>query len=154
MRRLNISLRTTDDALSTNTVTREFVLELMVTRRQRDRSEDMLRDRASLLASLTRVDGCIVLTRSLDLLGFGAEIICSAPDLEQVYVAQDVEGRDLVPLSIYTVGTRHRSAFRFCHSHDRVAAVILSSDGDVRVVRKIGEKVVLWNGLDSPELGL
>lgn len=154
MRRLNISLRATHDALSTSTVTREFVLELLVTRRQRDRSEDMMRDRASLLASLTRVDGCIVLTRSLDLLGFGGEIICSAPDLEQVYVAQDVEGQTLVPLSIYAVGTRHRSAFRFCHSHEEVAAVILSSDGDVRVARRVGEKVVLWNGLDSPELGL
>ena len=33
-------------------------------------------------------------------------------------------------------------------------AIILSSDGDVRVVKRVGERVVMWRGLDSPELGL
>jgi hypothetical protein len=154
LRRLNISLRATDTATRADQVPREFILEYMVTRHQRQISEDVVRDRASLLASLTRVDGCVVLTRRLDLLGFGAEIIWPAPDLEEAFLAQDVEAHETVPISIHHFGTRHRSAFRFCQSDEQVLAIVLSSDGDVRVARWLGDRVVIWHGLDSPELGL
>jgi hypothetical protein len=135
-------------------VEREFFLDFMVTRHQRDQSEDLVRERATLLASLTRVDGSILLTRSLDLLGFGVEIIWSAPELEAVYFAQDAEGAELERRPIHHFGTRHRSAFRFCASHEGVLAIVLSSDGDVRVVRQRDGKVMVWTGLESPDLGL
>lgn len=158
LRRLNLSMRATEAATCSEQVSRGFMLDYLVTRHQRHMSEDMVRDRASLLASLTKVDGALVLTRSLELLGFGAEIVCAAPELDEVYVAQDVEAAALTPMSLYHFGTRHRSAFRFCHSHPGVLALILSSDGDLRVARRLdsaeGTRVVMWQGLDSPELGL
>jgi hypothetical protein len=158
LRRLNLSMRATEAATRSEQVSRGFMLDYLVTRHKRHMSEDLVRDRASLLASLTKVDGALVLTRSLELLGFGAEIVWSAPELDEVYVAQDVEASAVTTLSLHHFGTRHRSAFRFCHSHPGVLALILSSDGDLRVARRLdsaeGTRVVMWQGLDSPELGL
>ncbi len=41
---------------------------------------------------------------------------------------------------------------------DSVIRQILSSDGDLRIARRLdsaeGTRVVMWQGLDSPELGL
>jgi hypothetical protein len=155
VRRLNLALHATYEALKESTVPRDFFLEYLVTRRQREQSEDNIGDRASLLASFTRVDGCTVLTHSLDTLGFGAEIVMpQTPDLEHVQVAQDAEGQHLEAVPTQHFGTRHRSAFRLCHSHPEILALVLSSDGDLRVVKRVGQQVILWNGLDSPELGL
>jgi hypothetical protein len=105
---------------------------------------DLVRDRAGLVASLCAVDGAVVLTDRLRLLGFGAEIIAQSPTLEHVVVAEDADATVTRPRPLEDLGTRHRSALRFCSSHEQVAALVVSQDGDVRAMLRTGGDVVMW----------
>ena len=69
-------------------------------------------DIAKSIASLTGVDGALVLTTHFKVLGFGGEIVAASPTLESVTEASD----DRLVTPIESFGTRHRSAFRFCSS--------------------------------------
>src|SRR6202007_2996148 len=78
--------------------------------------EDAARDAARFIASLTAVDGAVVLTDTFRIIGFGAEVIASFPGADTIHVAQDVEGTEATESSFSEYGTRHRSAFRFAGS--------------------------------------
>lgn len=115
--------------------------------RYRD-AEDRVRDRAGLLASLTSVDGALVITTKFRMLGFGAEVVAPSPALEEIklpLIASTAAGESC-PITAF--GTRHRAAMRFCSSHEDVLAFIVSQDGDVRVAKRVGADVALWSGVD------
>ncbi len=105
---------------------------------------DLVRDRANLIASLCSVDGAVVLTDRLRILGFGAEIVAQSPTLKGVVIADDAEAAVTRSCPIEDFGTRHRSAFRFCSSDQQVAAFVVSQDGDVRAILGVGTEVVMW----------
>ena len=105
---------------------------------------DLVRDRANLIASLARVDGAVVLSERLRVLGFGAEIVAHAPNLREVIVAEDAEATKIHRRPIEDFGTRHRSALRFCSTHDQVAALVVSQDGDLRAIVRDGPDVLMW----------
>ena len=97
-----------------------------------------------MIAALSDVDGATVLTRGFEVLGFGAEIGGSLPHVPTVMRALDLEGDNLVGEHADGVGTRHRSAYRFCAAHPDALAVVVSHDGDVRFVRKKDDSVTYW----------
>ena len=105
---------------------------------------DAVRDLAKFLAGLTAVDGAVILTDRLRLLGFGAEMLTAAKKIESVRAARSefADKYTEVPLSAF--GTRHRSAFRFCSSFEPSVAFILSQDGGVKAVRQVGRHLVMW----------
>lgn len=121
--------------------------EIQILERDYRETEDLVRDRANLLASLANIDGSVVLTTKLCLLGFGAEVIAQSPTLQQIKLANDSisSSGNFCPITDY--GTRHRSALRFCSSHEGVLAFIVSQDGAIRVVKRVGADVVLWSGI-------
>ncbi|HEY2516028.1 MAG TPA: hypothetical protein VGI39_34390 [Polyangiaceae bacterium] len=98
-----------------------------------------------MLAALTDVDGALVLTKSFEILGFGAEIVGDLPDVSQVAVARDLEGKLRTFESTEGVGTRHRSAYRLCAALHEAIAVIVSQDGAVRWVAWHDGAVTCWN---------
>ncbi len=110
--------------------------------------EDLVRDRAALIASLSSVDGAVVLNKRLRIFGFGAEIIAQSQALNEILMPTPPEGREVIRRPIDDFGTRHRSALRFCSSHEDVAAFVVSQDGDVRVAMRSGPDVLLWSGVD------
>ncbi|MEA5115651.1 MAG: hypothetical protein VB050_16660 [Geobacteraceae bacterium] len=113
------------------------------------RMDEMLFEKAHLLAELTLVDGAVVLNRRFELLGFGAEI---AGDLENVTTVQraiDIEGVNREPQSVRDVGTRHRSAYRLCKALQGALAVVVSQDGQVRFVRWLDGEVTYWDQLST-----
>jgi hypothetical protein len=116
--------------------------------------EDLVRDRAAFISSLAAVDGAVVLTTKLRLLAFGCEVVAASPALLQVSVAKDASATSTVPGHVDDYGTRHRSALRFCSSHEDVAAFVISQDGDVRATRRIGPDVVLWPSLEVSPFAL
>jgi len=67
-----------------------------------------------LIASLAAVDGAVVMTKRFEILGFGAEIAGSLPPVTEVRRAVDLEADTFVTELVDSVGTRHRSAYRFC----------------------------------------
>lgn len=97
-----------------------------------------------LFAGLSAVDGALVLTRRLEVHGFGAEISSQLPAVEQVWRSLDLEGTRVVPDLAERFGTRHRSVFRLCNRYPDVIAIVISQDGQIRFVRHMKEHGVVY----------
>ena len=95
-----------------------------------------LRDHVRPIASLAGIDGAIVMTRDLDVLGFGAKIAVRSdmPEGIAIYRAEPAEQ----PLSVVPLesigGTRHQSAARFIHAHRDAVALVMSQDRHLTVM--------------------
>jgi hypothetical protein len=98
-----------------------------------------------LIASLAAVDGAVVMTKRFEILGFGAEIAGSLPPVTEVRRAVDLEADTFMTELVDTVGTRHRSAYRFCHAVPDAVAVVVSQDGSVRFVNRHRDAVTYWD---------
>ncbi|MBV7543590.1 diadenylate cyclase [Acidovorax sp. sic0104] len=107
-------------------------------------NDEALKDAVRFIASLSAVDGALVITDRFRVLGFGAEVIAQSPTLRDVQIAMNPEATTKQPVSIETYGTRHRSAFRFCSTYEDGIAFIVSSDGGVKATKRIGSEVLLW----------
>ena len=100
------------------------------------------------LASLSAVDGAVVITNKLRLLGFGAEIIALSPSLNKIKIITDFEKNIGEYREIEHFGTRHRSAFRFCSSFEDSVAFIVSQDGEIKIAKRAGSEVMLWPNIN------
>jgi hypothetical protein len=105
--------------------------------------EDTARDAARFIASLTAVDGAVVLTDQLRIIGFGAEVRVST-GTDTIHVAEDAEGEKLSPAPFTSYGTRHRSSFRFVEGIEPAVAFILSQDGGIKAATMVDGRVVVW----------
>ena len=76
--------------------------------------DEALFDFAHFLADLMAVDGALVVTQALDLVGFGAELRFEATSMKSVRHALDLEGEIWANEPLDNVGTRHRAVYRFC----------------------------------------
>lgn len=93
---------------------------------------------ADFIANLSAVDGAVLLTDKFRLIGFGCEIKIQNSALESVDLY--VKGEQTKSY-IEQVGTRHRSAYRFCNEYPESIACILSQDGSLKVATKDRGKV-------------
>ena len=100
---------------------------------------------AQLVADLTHVDGAVVMTTGLDLLGFGGEIAGDLPEVRRVMRARDLAGAEREWVRTDRVGTRHRSAYRLCHVLRDALAVVVSQDGGLRFIRWHTDAVTYWD---------
>lgn len=112
--------------------------------------DEEIGDIAKSIASLTGVDGAVVLTTQFRVLGFGGEIVATSPTLRSVTLASD----DKMKLPIESFGTRHRSAFRFCSSFEECVAFIVSSDGGVKAAKRHGRELLFWPDINEGAMGL
>jgi hypothetical protein len=110
--------------------------------------EKEVKDVIGFLASLSGVDGAVVITNKLRLLGFGAEIIATSPSLNKIKIITDFEKNIGEYREIELFGTRHRSAFRFCSSFEDSVAFIVSQDGEIRIAKRAGSEVMLWPNIN------
>lgn len=107
--------------------------------------DEGLFEMSHLIAALAEVDGAVVLTKRFEILGFGAEIAGGLPPVDQVRRALDLEGDSYATEVVDAVGTRHRSAYRFCAAVPRALAVVMSQDSEVRfVTRSVRSNVVTY----------
>jgi hypothetical protein len=109
-----------------------------------EHAEEDIREFENFVASLSGIDGCVVLTTTLRVLGFGGEILAQSPSLAQIKVAHDPYGNQTSDQSITSFGTRHRSAFRVCSSFENCIAFVVSQDGGVKAIMRVGPDVVIW----------
>jgi Probable sensor domain DACNV len=83
------------------------------------------------VARLAAIDGAVVLTSNLSVLGFGAMISVSAvPD---VYVAEPATERTYRMPIEEAGGTRHQSAIRFAGANPEAVALVISHDSHLSV---------------------
>jgi hypothetical protein len=109
--------------------------------------DEALFEVAHLLADLTHVDGTVLITDSLEVLGFGVEIATELPEVPRVARALDMEGTEREWVRTDRVGTRHRSAYRLCQALHDALALVVSQDGALAFVRWHGDGVTYWEQL-------
>jgi hypothetical protein len=102
---------------------------------------------ADYLAGLAAVDGALVLTQQLVLVGFGVEIQATQVPLERVYRALDLEAQQLQPLAVDHGGTRHRAAYRLCLAAPECLTIVVSQDGTVQFVHEQAGQIIVWDQL-------
>jgi hypothetical protein len=106
---------------------------------------DAIFEMSQLIASLSELDGAVVMTKRFELLGFGAEIMGELPDVRHVAHALDLEGEDKVREPLVADGTRHRSAYRLCSRVPDTLALVVSQDGGVRFIANHRGEVTFWD---------
>lgn len=114
--------------------------------------EEGLSDIAQAIASLTSVDGAVILNDRFEVLGFGAEVTAVSQSLKDIYIMTN-KGKNK-KISIESFGTRHRSAFRFCSSFEDSVAFVVSQDGGVKAVKRVASEVQLWPDINSGGMGI
>jgi hypothetical protein len=126
----------------------DLYLDNIVYRARREDARTALQGAIALAASLTRVDGAVVMTGDFQIIGFGCEIIVGRT-LPSVFIAHTPEPRPTRMTKIPTdsFGTRHRSVFRYCDAVPGSIGFIISHDGQVRAVRKVQKNIVLWQDI-------
>jgi hypothetical protein len=100
------------------------------------------------IALLTRVDGLVVMDPSLAVRGYGVEITV-AEEPAQLFIAGDrmATPAKLRPALYNHFGTRHRSMMRYCFQNPGSIGFVVSQDGEVRVITKVGDALVMWENI-------
>ena len=106
--------------------------------------DEALFEVAHLVADLTRVDGAVLMTDALEVLGFGVEIAGELPEVSRVMRAHDLDGASRTWVRTDRVGTRHRSAYRLCQAVRDALALVVSQDGGLRFIRWHDQSVAYW----------
>jgi hypothetical protein len=106
--------------------------------------ENGLRDALDMLVRFTAVDGAVLITRKLELLGFGAVVQLPGVVEYKVNKCEDRNATKVTEFPIKSHGTRHRSAFEFCYRNAPSVAIIVSQDGGVKMVMRVGDNICFW----------
>jgi hypothetical protein len=100
---------------------------------------------ARFMARLTGVDGAVVTTDRLELIGFGGIIQGTMPMSDSVALAIDPEGVRREIERVESVGTRHRSFYYLCNRLKNVLGIVVSQDAKTRVVTWSKDMVTCWD---------
>ena len=109
-----------------------------------------LRDAEAFVASLSQVDGAVVLGPELELLAFGAVINWNAERNINVKVSNDLDGTDLRDYSLADRGTRHQSAAAIADEIPGAVVIVVSQDGEASCFLRESsdvQHVLLWRNM-------
>lgn len=115
------------------------------------KTEAYLHDSVLFLSSLASVDGALIITDRLNLLGFGGELRVYGESMDNIKFSEDAFCRNVKARPFESFGTRHRSAFRFCNEYPNSVAFVISQDGDVKAMKKVQDDLIVW---PDPNAGL
>ena len=108
---------------------------------------------ADLIAKLTSVDGSVVLTKDLDLLGFGAETLVDKMGSKHPAMRfVEYDNRENESKQFKDNGMRHRAGYRFCSAVEGSVAFIISQDGTIEACTMHDGKVVVYDHVALPLL--
>ena len=108
---------------------------------------------ADLIAKLTSVDGSVVLTKDLDLLGFGAETLVDKMGSKHPAMRfVEYDNRENECKQFKDNGMRHRAGYRFCSAVEGSVAFIISQDGTIEACTMHDGKVVVYDNVALPLL--
>jgi len=107
--------------------------------------------KAEILAGLSSIDGCVVLDRSLQLLGFGGEIRVDYKKVQNApRTLRNLKTGQLTPEhELERMGTRHRSAYRLAKVYAGIIVFVISQDGDLRIFCSDDSNVFGFEGLHA-----
>jgi hypothetical protein len=134
---------------SGDTLPCEIHFDAVQSQKELDRRKSELLGCVRFIASLSRVDGFVLLDRSLVVHGFGVEARADA-DLTEVDVAGDAKASPglLRKASLSQFGTRHRAMLRYCEANEGALGFVISQDGDIRATMRHRGRLVLWENIN------
>lgn len=100
-----------------------------------------------LAAQFAECDGAVVLTRALEVLGFGCEIAAELEAGASVYEVTDETRKVRRPLNVEHFGMRHRSAVKLVSQYREAVVLVVSQDGPVSGVWGDSEGIYVRRGL-------
>lgn len=118
-----------------------------------DDAKEGLAEAVGFVASLSRVDGLVLMDTDLVVHGFGCEITATGDSncsFFQANHSKPSKGK-IQKLDLERFGTRHRSMARYCSEDESAVGFILSNDGPIRAFSRSGKRVYFW---DNVQLGL
>ena len=92
------------------------------------------------ISSLSATDGCVVMDRGMNVLGFGGTIKAECEDTGRCFNLTCGEEQQADEV-LHPLGHRHRSAFNLCKKVPNSIAFVISQDGDLRVFSSDSERV-------------
>jgi hypothetical protein len=127
-------------------IRREDVIAFVSSRNRGDEGRSEVTGAIWFVSLLTRVDGCVVMTPDLGVSGFGG-VIETADAVPDLWLAGDVAASEgsLSSADSAAYGTRHRSMISLCSRTPGAVGFVVSQDGGVRAIMKVGERVVMWD---------
>jgi hypothetical protein len=126
----------------------EVYMDEGIARNEKEEAESEIEGALTFIACLSRVDGLVLMTTDLSVRGFGAAITIEEK-LETVFAAEDEFGGPFrrERRSPDDFGTRHRSMMGYCNAVPGSVGFVISPDGDVNCITKVGEVLVIWEGI-------
>ncbi|SDP59483.1 putative sensor domain DACNV-containing protein [Desulforhopalus singaporensis] len=100
---------------------------------------------ARFIARMAGVDGAVVTTEGLEIIGFGGIIQGTMEMGGSVAKAFDPEGVQREIERVESVGTRHRSLYYLCNKLQNILGIIVSQDAKVRIVTWNKDMVTCWD---------
>jgi hypothetical protein len=120
-------------------------LDETVSRNDREETRSEVTGCIRFIASLSRVDGTIVMDRTLSVRGYGG-IINVKREPREVWSTRDpLAVVDLAQLDPKQLGTRHQSMMRICFHRPGSVGFVVSQDGDVRAMTRVDHRLVVWD---------
>ena len=136
------------DRSTSDTLPLDLYFDRMIAREEHEDGEAELDGAVWFVSLLSRVDGLVLLTPDLVVRGFGVEILETiAPNRVFRSTTATATKRSLQPVEYEHFGTRHRSMMRFCYHNPGALGLVVSQDGDVRVMTRLQSGLVVWDSI-------
>jgi hypothetical protein len=100
------------------------------------------------ISSLSCVDGLILATPELAIKGFGVEIR-TKKEPASIFISTTAEPhkRAIRRVDPSHYGTRHRSMMRYCFANPKSVGFVISQDGEIRAMTRVGGRLIMWENL-------
>jgi len=131
--------------------------ELRVALAQWQNAHQTILRTADCIASVSQVDGCVVMRPTLEVVAFGAKIKAFEPSSGEdtvLTLVDSVTKQHESEHEILRLGTRHRSAYELCRRLPGTSAIVISQDGDIRVFASDSKNVYFVEALEASSAGL
>lgn len=136
------------DALRSEGIPRRVFYEDSFAAEDETDREQELSGAIRLATTLASVDGLVLLTPLLEVVGFGVKVL-GGSNAGRIYPGRaSLKLRTSpAPIDVSHFGTRHSSMFRYCRADRSAIGVVISQDGAVRVIVTGQRRVTLWENV-------
>ena len=119
------------------------------------REEDAIKGElggVAFVSGLAQLDGLVLMADGLVVHAFGVEITCTKEPPSILLATEESGTENPRALEYAHFGTRHRSMMRYCYANKGALGFVVSQDGDVRAMTRVGSSVIVWDRIKLQEI--
>lgn len=103
-------------------------------------------------AAQSCVDGLIVIDKTFTVQGFGGVILLDSFKGDVYISSSPIPSINMRTKDASSWGTRHRTMFAYCYKYPDSLGFVISQDGDIRAVKRIGDKLIIWENISIQKI--